>query len=84
MKSVLNVLCWKPGLDIPLDGVLVTIFVSHSFSCFNKPNVGTAISMATIKVSFDFIFISFEKKLLFLTFSKANKVFGFGDSQSKI
>ena len=28
-------LLWKFGLDIPLDGVLVTVFVSYSFSCLN-------------------------------------------------
>ena len=28
-------LLWKFGLDIPLDGVLVTMIVSHSFSSFN-------------------------------------------------
>ena len=31
-------LSWTFGLDIPLDGVLVNIFVSHSFSCFNDLN----------------------------------------------
>ena len=35
MKGVLNGgLLWKLGLDIPLDGVLVTVIVSHSFYLF--------------------------------------------------
>ena len=32
-------LLWKFGLDIPLDGVLTTIFVSGSFSFFNDLNM---------------------------------------------
>ena len=40
-------LLWTLGLDIPLDSVLVTIFVSHSFSCFIDLKLGNTISMAT-------------------------------------
>ena len=70
-------LFWKFGLDILLDGVLVTIFVSHSFSCFNDLKLGTAIPMATRMVSFDFIFYKLSEKVFFLTFNKGNRVFDF-------
>ena len=62
---------------IPLDGVLVTISVSHSFSCFNDLKLDNTITMAPRMVSFDWVFIQFQKKLLLLTFNKGNKVFAF-------
>ena len=70
-------LLWKFGLDIPLDGVLVTVFVSHSFSCFIDHKLGNTISMAPWMVSFELVFMIFQKKLLLLTFNKGNKVFQF-------
>ena len=42
--------------DIPHDGVLVTILVSHSFSCFHDFKLGPTISMAPRMVSFDLVF----------------------------
>ena len=70
-------LLWKFGLDIPLDGVLVTVFVSQSFSCFNHLNLGNTISMATGIVSFDLVSTRFQKKLFLLTLNKAIVTGGF-------
>ena len=65
MKSVLNgVCCGTLGLDIPLDGVLVTIFASHPFSCFNDLKLDNTIAMTPRKVSFDFFCCKFLKKYL--------------------
>ena len=65
-------LWWRFGPDISFDGVLVTIFVSHSFSCFNDLKLDNTITMATGRVSFDLNFMSFQKRLLLLTFNKEN------------
>ena len=55
----------------------MTIFVSHSFSCFNDLKLGNTITMTLRILSFDLVFLSFQKKVLLLTFSKGNKVFDF-------
>ena len=70
-------LLWRFGLNIPLEGILVTVFVSHSFSYFIDLKMNTTTTMATPMVSFDLVFKSFQKKLLFLIFIKGNKVFDF-------
>ena len=68
-------------LNIPLDGVLVTIFVSHSFSCFIDLKMNTTTTMATQIVSFDLVFYKLSEKVSFFTFIKGNKVFDLnGDS----
>ena len=36
-----------------LEGVLVTLFILHSFYCFNDLKLGNAISVAPGMVSFD-------------------------------
>ena len=43
-------------LVISLDGVLVIIFVSHSFSCFNDLKLGKTIIITPRMVSFYFVF----------------------------
>ena len=43
----------KFWLEIPLDGIVVTIFVLHSFPCFNDLKLGKIISMAPTMVLFD-------------------------------
>ena len=55
-------LLWKFGLNIPLDGVLVRVFVSHSFRCFNDLKMNTTTTMATPKVSFDLVFHKLSEK----------------------
>ena len=67
----------KFWLDIPLDGVLVTVFASHSFLCFNDLNLGSTLSLAPRMVSFDVVFYTLSEKLLLLPFNKGNKVFHF-------
>ena len=59
-------LLWRFGLNIRLDGVLVTVFVLHSFSCFIDLKMNTTTTMATPMVSFDSVFHMLSKKLLFL------------------
>ena len=44
---------WEFGLGLPLNGVLVTIFVMHSFFCFNDLKRNTTTTMAPTMVSFD-------------------------------
>ena len=66
---------WKCGLDIPLDGVMVTNFVSHSFSCFNDLKLDYIITMARRMASFDMVFYKLQKKLILSTFM-GKKVFG--------
>ena len=78
-------LLWKFGLDIPLDGVMVTIFVSHSFSCFHDLKLDNDITMATRMVSFNLVFYTLSEKLILSTFNMGNKVLILNeDSQSKI
>ena len=67
----------KFGLDIPLDGVLVTVFVSHPFSCFNDLKLGNAISMAPKLVSFDLSFYTLSGKVPFVDFQQGTTVFDF-------
>ena len=59
-------------LDIPLEGVLVTVFVSHSFSCFNNLKRNTTTTMAPTRVSFDLAFHMLSESLLFLLSSREN------------
>ena len=40
-------------MDIPHHGVLVTIFVSHSFSCFNDLKRDNTFSMTPKRISFE-------------------------------
>ena len=61
-------------LDIPLDAVLGRIFVTHSFSFFRDLKLDNTITMAPIKVSFELVFVSFQKKL---TINNGKMVFGF-------
>ena len=70
-------LSWKFGLDISPDGVLVTISVSHSFSCFNDLKLGNTIIMATRMVSSELIFYKLAENVTLLTFNQGNKVFDF-------
>ena len=62
---------WNFRLDSPLDGNLVTIFVSNSLQCFNNLKFGNTMSMETRMVSFDLVFYKFLEKLriLLLTFN---------------
>ena len=46
---------WKFGLDIPLDGVLVTSFVLRSFLCANDLNLSNTIAMPPRIVSVDLV-----------------------------
>ena len=70
-------LLWKFGLGIPFDGVVVTIFVSHSISCFNDLKLGNTITMAPRKVSFNLVFINFQKKVTFVDFQRGEQGFWF-------
>ena len=58
-------LLWRFGLNIRLDGVLVTVFVSHSFSCFIDLKMNTTTTMATPMVSFDSVFHMLSEKITF-------------------
>ena len=49
-------LLWKFGLHIPPDGVLVTVFVSHSSSCFIHLKKTVPPPLETPMVSFDLVF----------------------------
>ena len=75
-------LLWRFGLDIRLDGVLVTVFVSHSFSCFIDLKMNTTNTMATPMVSFDSVFHMLSEKITFFYFSCGEQGFWFlnGDS----
>ena len=44
---------WRFGLDIPLDGILVTIFVSHSFSNFNDLKLGNIYYLCVLEVGWE-------------------------------
>ena len=67
----------RQRVNIPPDGVLVTVFVSHSFSCFIDLNMSTITTMVTPMVSFDLVFHKLSEKVTFFTFIKGNKVFDF-------
>ena len=58
------------GLDIPLDGVLVTNFVSNSFSCFNNLELDNTITVAPRIVSFDLAFYKLSEKVTFVDFQQ--------------
>ena len=70
-------LLWKFGLNIPQDGVLVTVFVSHSFSCFNDLKMGNTISMATRMVSFDLVFHKLSENVSFVDLQQGEHGFSF-------
>ena len=70
-------LLWKFGLNIPQDGVLVTVFVSHSFSCFNDLKMGNTISMATRMVSFDLVFHKLSENISFVDLQQGEHGFSF-------
>ena len=53
---------------IRLDGLLVTVFVSHSFSCFIDFKMNTTTTIATPMVSFDSVFHMLSEKVTFFTF----------------
>ena len=75
-------LLWKVWLNIPQDGVLVTVFVSHSFSCLIDLKMNTATTTATPMVSFDLVFHKLSKKISFFNFHQGKQGFLFlnGDS----
>ena len=79
-------LWWSFGLDILFDGVLVTIFVLHSFSCFNDLKLDNTIPMATRMVSFDLVFYKLWENVTFVDSQQGEQEFWFlnRDSQSKI
>ena len=70
-------LLWKFRLDIPLDGVLVTVFVPHSFSWFNDLKLGNTISMAPRMVSFYLVFYKLSEKVTFADFQRGEQDFSF-------
>ena len=70
-------LLWKFGLDILLDGVLVTIFILHSFSCFNDLKLGSTITMAPRMVTFDLVFYKLSEKVTFVDFQQGEGKQGF-------
>ena len=53
----------------------MTVFISHSFSCFNDLNLGKNIPWEKEWCYSIWLFIRFQKKLLLLTFNKENKIF---------
>ena len=59
------------------DGVLVTVFVSHSFSCFNDLKMGNTISMATRMVSFDLVFHKLSENVSFVELQQGEHGFSF-------
>ena len=65
------------GLDIPLDVVLVTIFISHSYSSFNKIETDNTVTMAPRMVSVKLVFLKFSEKVNIVDFEKGNKIFDF-------
>ena len=68
-------LLWKFGLGIPLDGVLVTIFILHSFLCFNDLKLGNTITVAPRMVSFDVVFFKLSEKVTFVDFQQGEQGF---------
>ena len=75
-------LLWRFGLNIRLYGVLVTVFVSHSFSSFIDLKKNTTTTMATPMVSFDSVFHMLSEKVTFFYFYWGAQGFWFlnGDS----
>ena len=67
------------------DGVLVRIFVSHSFSCFNDLKLDNTITMVPRMVSFDLVFYNLSGKVTFVDCQQGEQGFWFlnKDSQSK-
>ena len=70
-------LLWKFGLNSRLNGVLVTAFVSHSFTCFNDLSLGDNVSMATRMVSFDLGFCTPSEKVTLIDFQQGKQGFHF-------
>ena len=72
----------KFRLDIPLDGILVTIFVSHSF----RASTNYTITMAPRMASINLVFRNLSEKVTLLDFQQGAQGFWFlnRDSQSKI
>ena len=69
LKGVLNGICCEGfGPNIPPDGVLVTVFVSHHFRCFFDLKMNTTTTMATPMVSFDLVFHKLSEKVTLFTF----------------
>ena len=81
MESVVEI--W---VVIPLEGGMVTIFVSHSFSYFNDLNLDNTFTMATRRVSFVLNFYKISEKVDFVDFQHGEQCFWLlkRDSQSKI
>ena len=59
MKSVAEVWAWYSA------GVLVTIFVSHSFLCFNDLDKDSTTTKSLKTISFHFVFNGFQKNSIF-------------------
>ena len=76
---------WKFRLDIPLDGILVTIFVLHSFLCFHDLKLGNTITMTPRMVALNLVFHTLLEKNTFVDFQQGEKGFCLfdRDSQSK-
>ena len=76
----------KNGRTVVCCENLVTVFVSHSFSCFNNLKMGNTISMATRMVSFDLVFHKLSENVSFVDLQQGQHGFFIlnGDSQSKI
>ena len=55
----------------------MTVFVSHSSSCFNNPKLGNNISMDTKMVSFDLFFLYTFRKGTFVDFQQGEQGFHF-------
>ena len=72
MESVVKV--WAQ-YSAGLDGVLVTVFVSHSFSFFIDLKMNTTTTMATPMVSFVLAFHKLSEKVTFFTFFKGEQGF---------
>ena len=67
----------KFGFGISLDGWLVTVFISHSFLCFNNLKLDNTITMAPRIVSFDLVLCKLSEKVTFVHFQQVEQVFGF-------
>ena len=65
----------KFGFDIPLVCVLVTIFVSHPFSCFTDLKLDNTITLAPWMVSFYMVFHKLLDKVSLVTRGRRFLVF---------
>ena len=77
MKNIPNGVWWEFPLFIPLDGVVVIIFVLHSFPCFNDLEFDNTITMGTRMVSFDLDFCQCSEKVVSVNFHDHNCEQGF-------